>query len=111
MEGLDNRAWLGRQHRHGAMLSLLAVEFTRPGFPEAGRYRQQVDRIRDTKQMRPWRLSECSDRLLSVRGMLIPPLVVAQRSIVPGNELLGAVWVLFGPFPTACTLLEFVQPV
>jgi hypothetical protein len=54
-------------------------------------------------------MSDRTDRLLAVLVMLIALLVVSQTTVVPRNQLLGTIGLLFGGFAIVYALAELVK--
>ena len=55
------------------------------------------------------RMSHRTDRLLAVLVILLALLVVAQTTVVPRNQLLGTIGLLFGTLAIVYALVELVQ--
>ena len=54
-------------------------------------------------------MSHRTDRLLAVLVILLALLVVAQTTVVPRNQLLGTIGLLFGVLAIVYALVELVQ--
>lgn len=54
-------------------------------------------------------MSDRTDRLLAVLVILISLLVVAQTTVVPRNQLLGTIGLLFGGSAIIYALFELVK--
>lgn len=54
-------------------------------------------------------MSDRTDRLLAVLVILIAVLVVSQTTVVPQNQLLGTIGLLFGASAIVYALFELVQ--
>ena len=54
-------------------------------------------------------MSRRTDRLLAVLVILIALLVIAQTTVVPRNQLLGTIGILFGVLAIVYALTELVQ--
>lgn len=51
-------------------------------------------------------MSDRTDRLLALHVVLMALLVVSQTTVVPRNQLLGTIGILFGAVATVFALLE-----
>lgn len=56
--------------------------------------------------MRRWLMSDRTDRLLALHVILMALFVVSQTTVVPRNQLLGSIGVLFGAVATIFALVE-----
>jgi hypothetical protein len=54
-------------------------------------------------------MSDRTDRLLAVLVILLALLVVAQTTVVPRNQLLGTIGLLFGVSAIVYALFELVK--
>jgi hypothetical protein len=54
-------------------------------------------------------MSERTDRLLAVLVILMALLVVSQTTVVPRNQLLGSIGLLFGVLSIVYALTELVK--
>jgi hypothetical protein len=54
-------------------------------------------------------MSDRTDRLLAVLVMLIALLVVSQTTVVPRNQLLSLIGLLFGAIAIVYALIELVM--
>lgn len=54
-------------------------------------------------------MSDRTDRLLAVMVILLALLVVSQTTVVPRNQLLGTIGLVFGVITTLYALFELVK--
>ncbi len=54
-------------------------------------------------------MSDRTDRLLALHVILLALLTVSQTTVVPRNQLLGAIGVAFGAIAVVFALVEFKQ--
>lgn len=52
-------------------------------------------------------MSDRTDRLLALHVVLMALLVVSQTTVVPRNQILGSIGVLFGAVAVVYSLAEF----
>ena len=51
-------------------------------------------------------MSDRTDRLLALYVILMALLVVSQTTVVPRNQLLGSIGILFGAVAVICAVIE-----